>query len=107
MNPNQTSSTVAEMLGEAASLSCVVAFYGPPVIFLAAPWLFLGLILSGPFALLVTLVVTLLAATALVGGIGALLATPYLIVRRQRAARVSVPGPAAARVPVEFRRVAA
>ena len=82
---------------------CVVAFYGPPVVFLAAPWLLLGLILSGPFALIVTLVVTFLATVALVGGIGALLATPYLIIRRH----ASVARPAAAHMPVELRRVAA
>jgi hypothetical protein len=99
--------TVAALLGETVSLICFVAMYGPPVVFLAAPWLLLGLILSGPFALVVTLVVTLLAATALVGGIGAILATPYLIIRRQRAAHASIARPAAARVPVELRRVAA
>lgn len=107
MNPTHTASpTAAGMLGETVSLICFVALYGPPVVFLAAPWLLLGLILSGPFALVLTLVVTLLAATALVGGIGAILATPYLIIRK-RAAHASIARPAAARVPVQLRRVAA
>ena len=39
--------------------------------------------LSGPFALVVTLVVALLAAAALVAAIGALLATPFLIIRER------------------------
>jgi hypothetical protein len=107
MTSDSSSPKVAEMLGETLSLICFMAVYGPPVVFLAAPWLFLGLILSGPFALVVTLIVALLAATALVAGIGAILATPYLIVRRRRAANVSSARPAAARLPVELRRVVA
>jgi hypothetical protein len=40
-----------------------------------------ALMLAGPFALLVTLVVVVLAAAALVALAGAILATPYLLVR--------------------------
>jgi hypothetical protein len=103
MTSNQTSPTVAAMVGECVSLLCCVAFYGPPIIFLAAPCLFLALILIGPFAVLVTLLVALLATAALVAAIGALLATPYLMFRR----RASVPRTVAVRMPVELRRVAA
>jgi hypothetical protein len=91
------------MVGECVSLLCCVAFYGPPVVFLAAPCLFLALLLIGPFAVIVTLVVALLVTAALVAGIGALLATPYLMIRR----RASVPRPVTVRMPVELRRVAA
>ena len=95
------------MLGEAASLICVVPFYGPPVVFLAAPWLLLGVILSGPVALLLTFVLAFLAAATVVAGIGALLATPYLIVRRLRRAHASIARPATPNIPVELRRVPA
>ena len=49
--------TFGEMFGELIPLIGAVAGYGPPVIFLAGPWLLLGLMLSGPFAFLVILVV--------------------------------------------------
>jgi hypothetical protein len=107
MATDQTSASVAAMVGECLSLLCVAAFYGPPVVFLMAPCLFRALILIGPFAALVTLVVALLAAAALVAGIGALLATPYLILRRRRAVDTPVARPAAVRMPVDLRRVAA
>ena len=87
------------MLGDAFSLVCAMAFYGPPVVFIAAPWLFLGLVLSGPFALLATFA---LAAAALVAGLGLVLATPFMIIRGLRAVRVSI-----APAPVQMRRVAA
>ena len=100
------SPTGADMLGETASLLCTVAFYGPPVVFVVAPWLLLGLVLIGPFALLVMFVVALLAAAALVVGIGAILATPFLMIRRWRPAHASVARPEAS-VQIELRRVIA
>ncbi len=87
------------MLGEAFSLMCFMAVYGPPVVFLVAPWLLLGLLLSGPFALLATFA---LVAAALVAGLAALLALPFLAIRGLRAVRVSI-----ATVPAPVRRVAA
>ncbi len=44
--------------------------------------------LAGPFAFLVTLIVVLVAAAALVTLAGAILATPYLLVRHLRGHRV-------------------
>ena len=41
--------------------------------------------LAGPFALLVTFVVVLVAAAALIALAGAILATPYLLMRHLRA----------------------
>jgi hypothetical protein len=84
MSPN-ASPTIADMFGDAVSLICTAALYGPPVIFLAAPWLLLGLVLIGPFAVLLTLVVALVAAAALALGIGAILAASVHKLRRARA----------------------
>jgi hypothetical protein len=47
----------------------------------------LALVLAGPFALLITFVVVLAVAPALVGLIGATLAAPYLLARHLRADR--------------------
>jgi hypothetical protein len=51
----------------------------PSLAFLLGPWLFLGLVLSGPFLLLLTIVVASLAVAALPL---LLLAPPYLLLRR-------------------------
>ena len=104
-------STPGEMLAEIVPLVGAVAGEGPPVIFLAGPWLFLALMLSGPFAFLVTLVaVMLVAATALVALTGAILAAPYLLVcglRWYRARRAFSRDHAARFVPVRSTGVAA
>jgi hypothetical protein len=92
-----------EMLVETVSLLCAMAIYGPPVVFLVAPLLFLALLLAGPFAVVVTMVAAVLAAAALLVAIAALLATPFLVVRRHAA----LARPAATRMPIELRRVAA
>jgi hypothetical protein len=76
--------TVGEEADETLPLVGAVPIYGPPIIVLAAPWLLLSLMLAGPFAVLVTLVVALVAVAVLVGLIGAILATPYLLVRHVR-----------------------
>jgi hypothetical protein len=75
-----------EMLEELLPVVGVVVVAGPPVVFLFGPWLFLVLMLVGPFVLAVTvvlvIVVALVAAAALVALTGAIAATPYLVVRR-------------------------
>jgi hypothetical protein len=75
-----------EMLEELLPVVGVVVVAGPPVVFLLGPWLFLVLMLVGPFVLAVTvvlvIVVALVAAAALVALTGAIAATPYLVVRR-------------------------
>jgi hypothetical protein len=77
--------TFGEMLGELIPLVDAVAGYGPPAIFLAGPWLLLGLVLTGPFTVLVILVVFMVvAATVLVALTAAILVVPYLLVRRLR-----------------------
>jgi hypothetical protein len=70
--------TAREMLDELNPLIGAIPFYGPPVVAVAGPWLLFALMLAGPFALLLTLVVALIA---LAGLIGAILGAPYLLVR--------------------------
>jgi hypothetical protein len=88
---------VAEALDETAPLLDVVPFYGPPVLLIAGPWLLIGLLLAGPFAVLFTLVLALLAVAAGLALVGAILASPYLLASRLRARRRA---PAAVRVAV-------
>jgi hypothetical protein len=103
--------TFGETLAEIIPLIDAVAGYGPPVIFLAGPWLLFVLMLSGPFAFLVTLVVVMLAAaTVLVALTAAILAVPYLLVRglRGHRARHAFSNDHAAQpVPIEWPRVVA
>jgi hypothetical protein len=80
--------TFGEMLAEIIPLVGAVAGYGPPVIFLAGPWLLLALMLSGPFAVLLTLVaVMLVAATLVIALAAAIFAAPYVLIRRLRSVR--------------------
>ena len=86
-----------EMLDEILPLVGAVPVYGPPIVLLAGPWLLLCLMLAGPFAVLVALVVFLAAVAAAVALIGAILAAPYLLARHLRrswAARASMRGQA-------------
>jgi hypothetical protein len=97
MKPN-ASPTAADMLEETADLICTMALFGPPIVFITAPWLLLGLVLMGPFAVVVTIVLALAAAAALLAGIAALLTAPVLMLRGRRAARASLVRPAAVQV---------
>jgi hypothetical protein len=103
--------TFGEMLGELVPLIDAVAGCGPPVIFLAGPWLLLALMLSGPFAFLVILVLFMVvAATVLVALTAAVLVVPYLLVRRlrgRRACNASSDGHAVRLMAVESPRVVA
>jgi hypothetical protein len=107
---SSASSTLGEIVDETLPLIGAVPVYGPPVIIVAGPWLLLSLMLVGPFALLATLVVLLVAAAAIVGLVGAVLAAPYLLVRHlrgYRAGHASMRAPAAQVVVSGSRRVAA
>ena len=81
------------MLGDIVSLLLVVAVAGPPVLFIAAPWVLVALMLCGPFAVALALVAALATAAALVACTAALVATPYLVLRRRRAPHASVVAP--------------
>jgi hypothetical protein len=102
--------TCREMLTETIPLIGAIAGYGPPVIFLAGPWLFFGLIMGGPLAWLFALVaVMIVAATILAALTAAILAAPFLLIRRLRRhpARQAFSNDHAVRlVPVESPRVA-
>jgi len=97
--------TFREMLDDVLPVIGVVFVAGPPVIFLAAPWLLLVLMLSGPFALVVAFVVVGLVAAALLATLAAIVAAPFVLVRhlhrRYRSAPpIGVPVPQLAAAPL-------
>lgn len=77
--------TLVERLGEVVPLICAPAFFGPPVVFLLGPWLLVALLLIPPAALLITMVALFLLSAGLLVAFGALIASPYLLVRHLRA----------------------
>jgi hypothetical protein len=106
--------TFGEMLEEILPLIFVVAVAGPPVVLLAGPLVLGALMLAGPFALAATgvlvVVVALVAAAVVVAPAGAIVATPYLLVRRLRGHRrghAHIGAPAGQLVAVESRHGAA
>jgi hypothetical protein len=94
-------------LGELVSLIGVVAGEGPPIILLAGPLVLFALALTGPFLLLLAYVAVLVACAVLVVLAGAIVASPYLLVRRfrgHRLPRARRSAPAARFVPVDSGR---
>jgi hypothetical protein len=75
----------AEALGATVPLISAPAYFGPPVAFIFGPWLLLVLLLVPPAAVLITLVLVVLLAGILLAALGALIASPYLLVRHLRA----------------------
>jgi hypothetical protein len=73
--------TLGDQLADVLPVVDTVYVAGPPVLVAWAGTVLLALMLAGPFALLVTLVLVLVAAAAVVTLAGALLATPYLLIR--------------------------
>ena len=95
--------TFGDILNETDPLIGYIPVAGPPVLLVAVPWLLFALMLAGPFALLLTFVVLLVAATLLIGLAGVILASPYLLVRHlrgRRADHASISSPALQLVPV-------
>ena len=76
--------SLGDQLADVLPLVGTVFVAGPPVLLVWAGTALFALMLAGPFALLVTLVVAFAAAAALVALAGAILATPYLLVRHVR-----------------------
>jgi hypothetical protein len=68
-------------LRELVPLIDAIPFYGPPALLFGLPWALFALMLVGPFAVLVTIVVVLVAAGLL---LLALVASPYLLFRHLR-----------------------
>jgi hypothetical protein len=102
--------TVGEILAETDPLAGVIAGFGPPVVSLAGPWLLVALALAGPFALVFTFVVVLVAVALLVLLAGTILASPWLLVRhlrRRRTDHVSVTSRPLQLVPAHSRRATA
>jgi len=103
--PVSERSEFRDMLLEAIPLAEVVPVDGPPFVFLLAPWLFLVLMLAGPFACLVVIVVAMIVAVAAVAAVVAaivgIVVAPYLLagrVHRSLKRRRSTGGAPAARV---------
>lgn len=69
---------------ETLELVGVIPVAGPAAIFIAAPWLLLGLMLAGPFAFLVTFVLVVVAAAVLVALTAAIVAAPFVAARHIR-----------------------
>ena len=76
--------TLRREVSEIDPLLGTVYVAGPPVLLAWTGTVLFALMLAGPFALLVALVVALAAAAALVTLAGAILATPYLLGRHVR-----------------------
>jgi hypothetical protein len=76
--------TLGDQLAEVLPVIDTVYVAGPPVLLAWAGTVLFALMLAGPFALVVTLAVVLVAAAAVVALAGAILATPYLLIRHFR-----------------------
>jgi hypothetical protein len=107
--PTTQSQTPREMLAELLPVIDTVYVAGPPLVLAWTATVLFALMLAGPFALLVALVLVLVAAMAVVGLAAAILASPYLLVRHLRAHRAArvVSRPAPQLVTVESSRAAA
>lgn len=98
--------TFGETLAEIVPLIGFIPAYGPPVISVLGPWLFLVLILAGPLAWFFALVVVMIvAATVLAALTASIVAVPYLLVRQLRR-HASIRASAAPMVTLESPRVA-
>ena len=78
-------STWGDLFCTAAPLINAPAFYGPPVIFVLGPWLLLVLMLIGPFAAMVTVLLAMAVAAGLLAVLVAVIASPYLLIRHLHA----------------------
>jgi len=76
--------TLAEAVEETEPLIGFIPGFGPPAVLILGPWVFLALLLAPPFAVLVTLVLLVVTAAAVVALIGTIVAAPFLLVRRVR-----------------------
>ena len=89
--PTQDSPTFSEILADVDPVIGTVFVAGPPVIPAVTASVLFGLLLAGPFALLATLVIAIVAAWALVALVVAILASPFILVRHLRAHRAERP----------------
>jgi hypothetical protein len=98
--------SVGDLIEETEPLTGIAPVYGPPVALVAIPWLLFGLMLSGPFAVVVTILVALAVVAAAVVLIGAIVTAPFVLLRRLLAHPSDLPrGRVAARAAVASRRI--
>jgi hypothetical protein len=76
--------TLGDQLAEVLPIVDTVYVAGPPLLVAWAGTVLFALMLAGPFALFATFVLVLVAAAAVVTLAGAILATPYLLIRHFR-----------------------
>lgn len=76
--------TVQELLQRVVPGIFFIPLAGPPVILLLGPWLLLVLLIIPPAAFLITLVLVCAVAAGLLVALGALIASPYLLVHHLR-----------------------
>jgi hypothetical protein len=76
---------------------------GPPVLILAVPLVLVGLLVAGPFVVILTLVAVVVLVTAVLTAAGLALASPYLLVRHLRARRAAALAPATTSRPAPAR----
>ena len=76
--------TLGDQLADVLPVVDTVYAAGPPVLLAWAGTVLFALMLAGPFALVATLAIVLVAAAAVVALAGAILATPYLLIRHFR-----------------------
>ena len=79
--------TWGDVFEDAVPMIDAPAFYGPPVIFVLGPWLLMVLLLAGPFALFLMVLLALVAAAGLMAVFVAMIASPYLLIRRLHSRR--------------------
>jgi hypothetical protein len=77
-------STLRDLLADFVPVIDTVFVAGPPVLVAWAGMILFALMLAGPFALVVALVLAFAAAACVVALAGAILATPYLLIRHLR-----------------------
>jgi hypothetical protein len=73
--------TLGDLLQRVVPEIFFIPLAGPPVILLLGPWLVLVLLIIPPAAFLITLVLVFAVAAGLLFALGALIASPYLLVR--------------------------
>jgi hypothetical protein len=83
-SPAGRPATLRDQVAEVAPVVGAIFVAGPPVVVAWTAVVLFALMLAGPFALVVTFVLVLVAAAVVVALAGAILATPYLLVRHFR-----------------------
>src|SRR5262245_51468263 len=81
MEPHMHPLTRPSKLSEIVDLVDAIPFYGPPIVFFALPWVLFALLLLGPFAVLITVVLALLAVRLLILALVALARSSYRFAR--------------------------